>query len=46
VAVFDTDFWSTGCNNELMLAINQPGANIDNRGDELMSGQEFPQCRF
>lgn len=32
VAVFDTDFWSTGCNNELMLAINQPGANIDNRG--------------
>lgn len=31
-AVFATDFWSSGCQNELMLAINQPGADIDNRG--------------
>ncbi|CAE7388495.1 PAO4 [Symbiodinium natans] len=32
VAVFDTDFWSSGCGNELMLAINQQNANIDSRG--------------
>ncbi|CAK9074925.1 unnamed protein product [Durusdinium trenchii] len=32
VAVFDTDFWSAGCNNELMLAINKQNAGIDSRG--------------
>ena len=32
VAVFDTDFWSSGCGNELMLAINQQNASIDSRG--------------
>ncbi|CAE7235335.1 PAO4 [Symbiodinium natans] len=32
VAVFDTDFWTAGCGTDLMLAINQRGANIDNRG--------------
>ena len=32
VAVFESDFWSSDCNNELMLAINQVGANIDTRG--------------
>ena len=32
VAVFPNDFWSAGCGNELMVAINQRGANIDNRG--------------
>ncbi|CAK9074927.1 unnamed protein product [Durusdinium trenchii] len=32
VAVFDTDFWSAGCNNELMLAINKQNATIDSRG--------------
>jgi len=32
VAVFESDFWSSDCDNELMLAINQVGANIDTRG--------------
>ncbi|CAK9020002.1 Polyamine oxidase 4 (OsPAO4) [Durusdinium trenchii] len=32
VAVFGTDFWSAGCNNELMLAINKQNATIDSRG--------------
>ena len=32
VAVFDTDFWSAGCGNELMLAINKQNASIDSRG--------------